>query len=244
MGFLRSSMQGSADVYITNILVSFVAIAFIGLDTLQFDNILNIGKFASITIYLIVGSEIVRWLTNKCFLKLEATNRANLRTNVKKPTPMGYIKSICKLTTLLLGFVLAYAALCVLMGAPLQTQHEQTMVLATMLTSLTILPMAIYLGPSGMLQYLFYDTVDLSTRNEIALLEYLQQNAVAALIGAWGGSAVSPLDWDRAWQAYPIPNMIGGLVGLAASNAYTLLITGLTAFDINKKNVGKGKKNL
>lgn len=244
MSLPKTSIQGSANLYLSNIVISFASVLLAGLNIYQFDDIVNIGKFSSITIYLIVGLEIARWLTNTFCLKVTANNATILRSNVKKPTPISHIKTFCKLATLLIGFNLTYAAVCVLMGAPLQASHEETFVLSLMLTSLTILPIAVYLGPSGTLQYLFYDSVDLNSRNEIALLDYLQHNAVAALIGAWCGSVVAPLDWDRAWQAYPIPNMIGGLVGLALSNAYTLLLTGLAAFDVSKKNVGKGKKNL
>lgn len=243
MGFPKLSIQGTANLYLSNICISFASVLLTGLNVFQFDDILNIGKFSSISIYLIVGIEIARWVSNTFCLKVVASSPTSLRSNARKPIPFFHIKTICKLATLLIGFILAYAAVCILMGAPLQANQEETFVLSVMLTSLTILPIAVYLGPNGTLQYLFYDAVDLNSRNEIALLEYLQQNAVAALIGAWSGSVVAPLDWDRAWQAYPIPNMIGGLVGLALSNVYTLLLTGLAAF-VSKKNVGKAKKNI
>lgn len=101
--------------------------------------------------------------------------------------------------------------------------------------------MALYLGPTGILEYLFYDTAELGSRHETALLDYLRYNAVAALIGTWCGSVVAPLDWDREWQTYSIPNMIGGLIGFGLANTHMLL---LTAFDMTKKGMGKGKKNL
>ncbi len=37
---------------------------------------------------------------------------------------------------------------------------------------------------------------------------------LAALGGAWLGSCAMPLDWDRWWQAWPIPNTFGALAGL------------------------------
>lgn len=244
MALFRASIQGSVDLYLSNVLISFGAIALIGLNTFQFGNILSIGRLNSITIYLLICFEIVRWVFNTFCLKLTAINRASLRASAKKPTIFGQIKSVCKFGIFLLGVVLAYGAICILMGAPLQTHHEETIVLATILATLTVFPLVIYLGTSGTLQNLFYDSVDLNTRNEVALLEYLQQNAVAVVTGAWAGSVVTPLDWDRPWQEYPIPNIIGALAGLTLANTYTLLLTGLAAFDVTKKNVAKGKKNL
>jgi len=46
-----------------------------------------------------------------------------------------------------------------------------------------------------------------------------------AIFGAWLGSIVIPLDWDRPWQAWPVPcvlgaflfYMIGTVVGLVVS---------------------------
>ena len=32
------------------------------------------------------------------------------------------------------------------------------------------------------------------------------------IIGAWAGCIVVPLDWQRKWQAWPIPNVIAGLL--------------------------------
>ena len=34
-----------------------------------------------------------------------------------------------------------------------------------------------------------------------------------AVIGVWLGAIVIPLDWDRPWQAWPIPCAVGTLVG-------------------------------
>lgn len=46
-----------------------------------------------------------------------------------------------------------------------------------------------------------------------------------AIFGAWLGSIVIPLDWDRPWQAWPVPCVlgaflfysIGAVVGLVTS---------------------------
>lgn len=211
---------------------------------------MNIGSFNSVTLYLIAALEVIRWLTNKHVFKIEANSKESsyivtgsntARLNAKKWNTLSKIKSIFKLTILLATFTIIYSAVCILMGAPFQANHEETLVLSTLLTSLTILPIGLYLGPSGTLQYLFYDTFELSSRDEVALLEYLQYNAVATLIGAWSGSVVAPLDWDREWQKYPIPNMVGGLIGFGIANIQTLL---MAAFDLTRKSVGKVKKNL
>ena len=42
--------------------------------------------------------------------------------------------------------------------------------------------------------------------------EWLQTaDLYAYIIGAWAGCVVIPLDWQRKWQAWPIPNILAGL---------------------------------
>ena len=42
--------------------------------------------------------------------------------------------------------------------------------------------------------------------------------ALGALIGAWLGVLPIPLDWDRPWQAWPIPCVVGAIVGCAVAS--------------------------
>ncbi|KAI5306451.1 hypothetical protein KEM56_000870 [Ascosphaera pollenicola] len=40
--------------------------------------------------------------------------------------------------------------------------------------------------------------------------------SLGVLVGAWFGAVPVPLDWDRAWQAYPITIIAGAYIGYAA----------------------------
>lgn len=41
--------------------------------------------------------------------------------------------------------------------------------------------------------------------------------------GSWAGCIVIPLDWDRPWQAWPIPNVVGSMVlALTTSLGYII----------------------
>lgn len=237
----KSTMQGSTQLQLVNILTSYLTILLCGINAFHFDDILNVGKLSSVTIYIIAAIELARWAFNRYFFRITTIGSVQ-RANVKgKATVFTKIRSVCKLLALLMSTTLLYAVACILMGAPLHTNYEQTFTLSLMLTVLTILPIGLFLGPTGLLDYLFYDTAEMSSRNEIALLDYLRYNAVAALLGTWCGSVVAPLDWDRDWQTYPIPNMLSGLMGFGLANTHMLL---LTAFDMTKKGMAKGKKNL
>nr|CDJ93938.1 GPI biosynthesis protein Pig-F domain containing protein [Haemonchus contortus] len=40
-----------------------------------------------------------------------------------------------------------------------------------------------------------------------------RRTIVGAVVGAWLGALVIPLDWDRWWQRYPLPNFAGSVCG-------------------------------
>ncbi|CAG8506653.1 35474_t:CDS:2 [Gigaspora margarita] len=47
---------------------------------------------------------------------------------------------------------------------------------------------------------------------------------VATVVGAWLGAIVIPLDWDRPWQVWPIPCVIGGFVGHIVGSIISLFV--------------------
>lgn len=123
---------------------------------------------------------------------------------------------------LLLQFLctLLYAFVCIILGAPVLQNYEQTFVLSLLLTLLSVSPTVFLLGGSGALQVCFCEKPDFLTKSEETALDLFKYNALGGILGAWAGSVVSPLDWDRDWQAYPIPNVIGALLGSALANIY------------------------
>uniref|UniRef100_D3TKM0 Ethanolamine-P-transferase GPI11/PIG-F n=1 Tax=Glossina morsitans morsitans TaxID=37546 RepID=D3TKM0_GLOMM len=118
------------------------------------------------------------------------------------------------LCTLLFGFV------CIILGAPVLQNYEETFILAMLLTLFSVSPIVFLLGAEGALQVCFCEKPDYLTKNEETAVELFKYNALGGMLGAWAGSVVAPLDWDREWQVYPVPNVVGALLGSALANIY------------------------
>lgn len=222
-------------------LIAFVAtltcIAFVN----EFEGLLSIGKLRqSPFVWILLAGEILKFIANKGYLRIEAqlkditlpgTNATSSTTLAIKRHKLRHIvmSYVHDLGLVLLCTALA-AATCILFGAPVFKQHEETLALAVLLSTLTVLPFVLYLRASGTLQYVFCDQFELTSKNQTAYLNIIHYNAVFALIGAWAASVVAPLDWDCAWQAYPVPNMCGAVAGYAIGNVYTLMTAGVKKF--------------
>ncbi|EDV97570.1 uncharacterized protein C1450.15 [Drosophila grimshawi] len=115
---------------------------------------------------------------------------------------------------------LLYAFICIILGAPVLANYEQTFVLSLLMTLLTVSPTVFLLGGGGALQVCFCEKPDFVTKCEDTALHLFKYNALGGILGAWAGSVVAPLDWGRDWQVYPIPNVIGALLGSALGNIY------------------------
>jgi GPI ethanolamine phosphate transferase 2/3 subunit F len=89
--------------------------------------------------------------------------------------------------------------------------YEQTFTLSALLTGLTLFPISIFIGVSGTLSILFTETFELTQVVSQEYLKLLKRNAFLVIFGAFVGSVVFPLDWERPWQIYPIPNMTGAI---------------------------------
>ena len=50
--------------------------------------------------------------------------------------------------------------------------------------------------------------------------------ARGALAGAWCGAAAGPLDWGRAWQAWPVPQAWGAAAGFLLGALLALALGG------------------
>jgi phosphatidylinositol glycan class F len=73
--------------------------------------------------------------------------------------------------------------------------------------------------------------------------EYSLYSAYGALLGAWLGAFVIPLDWDRWWQRYPIPCAFGSTFGFLAGLLYVWLRTHLGGLKISR-NVRNSRKQV
>lgn len=211
-----------------NVVLSHFIVMFCTICFFEDEQFIQTGKIHSpITLILIVG-ELLRWGISKYAFGLDASNKdysisGARQSSIKNVSIVTHIKKLCKLCGLLAIFVAIFIAACILLGAPYHQNYEETLALSVLLTSLTILPIGLFLGPSKTVQYLFYDSFELSSAFDVWQLDLLQYNAFGTLVGAWAGSIVSPLDWDRPWQAYPIPNVVGAVLGFSFANIHTFL---------------------
>lgn len=211
-----------------HVVLSHFTVMFCTISFFEDDKFIRTGKLDSPIIYILIAGELLRWSISKFGFGLDASNKEYSISGARLVSPRHislatHVKNFCKLCALLAIFLAVYCIVCIILGASYHSQYEGTLALSLLLTALTILPIGLFLGPSKTLQYLFYDTFELNSSFDIWQLELLQYNAFGSLVGAWAGSIVSPLDWDRPWQLYPIPNFVGAVLGFTFANIHTFL---------------------
>lgn len=200
-----------------SLLIILISFAYI----YQYNNLENLGHlFQSPIVWIFIAGEILRPFINKNIHQLEVY----LKDGIKSKRSLGYriLSTSIQSIILLTSSTFIYAFLCILFGAPANRNYEQTFTLSILLTTLTILPLCLYIGPYATVQYLFSDTFKLATKSEMTYLLFIRQNAYGTILGAWFGSIVVPLDWDQYWQRYPIPNVCGAIIGFCAANGHTI----------------------
>ncbi|KAG5519595.1 hypothetical protein PMAC_001750 [Pneumocystis sp. 'macacae'] len=112
-------------------------------------------------------------------------------------------------------------------GAPVLDYIWETALCALHLTTLGILPLICIFGmdTEKYAQLLSFE-LDLQTFQNLKLTI----GFYSTFIGAWLGAIPIPLDWDRIWQKWPIPIVVGGYVGYASSIIVLLFIYLKNAF--------------
>ncbi|CAL8088519.1 unnamed protein product [Calicophoron daubneyi] len=122
----------------------------------------------------------------------------------------------------LLRSVVFYIFICVFLGAPLLEKHIETLSLAILLTCFTTVPLisieecttsrinSIYFSPNQPHEWF------------LAFLGY------GSLFGAWASAGLLILDWNRPWQAWPYPCMMGASSGRCGPSSDYL--SGLLSF--------------
>ncbi|KAF9959865.1 hypothetical protein BGZ72_008639 [Mortierella alpina] len=96
----------------------------------------------------------------------------------------------------------------ILFGAGIVHQAKETSQLAAYLSLLTFYPASFVLGTDVASWFRIFIHSSPRTYTEAAL--YCQ--GMMAIFGAWLGSIVIPLDWDRPWQAWPVPCVLGAFL--------------------------------
>ncbi|KZZ87376.1 GPI biosynthesis protein Pig-F [Ascosphaera apis ARSEF 7405] len=110
------------------------------------------------------------------------------------------------LIPVIVGTPLLYT-LTVLFGAPLTTHTLETLLLAAHMSILAGAPLVYVHGMDG---GKWAQIVGLSMP-----WDGVFGGSLGVLVGAWFGAVPIPLDWDRAWQAYPITIITGAYIGYA-----------------------------
>ncbi|XP_053688224.1 uncharacterized protein LOC128737577 [Sabethes cyaneus] len=208
-----------------------VSILSIALNATYFSYLIHGGKlydvgkcWSSYVILLLPTIELLKHQYVRKVLQLEAaaygsTKPSGSKYQSKRVSPLkefGGILFVMALSVLFYGFI------CLVLGAPIE-QYEETAALAATLSVLTIFPIILFIGYSETLQLLFSETFELRTPLSASYLTLLKNNCIGVILGAWGASVVAPLDWDRPWQVYPLPNVVGAIGGAFGMSVFTLL---------------------
>lgn len=83
------------------------------------------------------------------------------------------------------------------LAAPPLEKYEETFTFSSLLAALTLFPVSIFIGVSGTIALLFTESFELTNVVSQSYLKLLKRNAFLVIFGAFVGSAVFPLDWDR-----------------------------------------------
>ncbi|XP_055532965.1 uncharacterized protein LOC129723045 [Wyeomyia smithii] len=226
----RSKFSPTTKLYINVSILSIALNATFFSYLIHSDKLYDVGKcWSSYVVMLLPGMELLKHQYVRKVLQLEgvsnvtnsqqSTKAAGGKYQSKRVSPL---KEVGGFAFLMVLSVLFYGFICLILGAPLD-QHEETTALAVTLTVLTIFPIVLFIGHSETMQLLFSETFELRTPISNSYLTLLKNNCVGVILGAWGASVVAPLDWDRPWQVYPLPNVVGAVGGAFGMNVFTLL---------------------
>ncbi|CAK1599133.1 unnamed protein product [Parnassius mnemosyne] len=126
---------------------------------------------------------------------------------------------IVKAFVFLLGVIFCFFVGIILFGAPVLESHDETLMLSTLLTLLTVFPLIALTGVEASMQLLF----GVKNFSRDTVIEMLVNNALLTVCGAWLGAVVIPLDWNTPWQQWPIPCYLGAIGGYVFSNVLSVV---------------------
>ncbi|KAG5328207.1 PIGF protein, partial [Acromyrmex heyeri] len=202
---------------------SFTCIYLTGILTLvNFnDNLYNVGKYKFLPVLMILTfAEVIKLLFP--MLQAEAPTIIKIEQRAYPKAKTFWAKNLRDIIKFLFNaFCLSifYYLTIVLFGAPILTDHEETTMLVITLITLTYVSTSLHLGQDH--------TVDILTGvyslKSTILSNALKLNIQMTILGTWLGAIVIPLDWDRPWQAWPIPCVIGALLGYLIGHFITLV---------------------
>ncbi|XP_011686948.1 PREDICTED: phosphatidylinositol-glycan biosynthesis class F protein [Wasmannia auropunctata] len=185
----------------------------------------NVGTYKFLPVLMILTfAEVIKLL----FPMLQAEAPTIIKIEQRAPPKASKrswaksLREVFKFTLTALALSTAYYVTIVLFGAPVLTDHEETTMLVVTLITLTFVSTSLHLGVDSALDVL---TGTYSPQRGNILADALKLNIQATILGTWLGATVIPLDWDRPWQAWPIPCVIGALLGYLIAHFVTLIKT-------------------
>ena len=104
-------------------------------------------------------------------------------------------------------------AVCVLFGAALTQNVQETATWALLVASIVAVPALCVFGSKVELWY----RVILCGKFSNQIEQFLYYQTLGVIAGSWASAVVIPLDWDRDWQIWPIPCVMGCLIGYVAA---------------------------
>ncbi|XP_046739163.1 phosphatidylinositol-glycan biosynthesis class F protein [Diprion similis] len=185
------------------------------------DNLYNVGTYKFIPFLIILMfAEVTKLSFSLLHTDLPTLSKIDSRSSTKASKSWSKrFKDVFKFLVSLVVTALSYYVMVIFFGCPLLTHHEETIMLTITLTSLTLIPASLHLGVDESIALL--TGAPLQTNN--VLVEAVRRNIEGTLLGTWLGATVIPLDWNRPWQAWPIPCITGALVGYMTAHFFTLI---------------------
>uniref|UniRef100_A0A336LA42 CSON006843 protein n=1 Tax=Culicoides sonorensis TaxID=179676 RepID=A0A336LA42_CULSO len=228
-------------VYFTFTLLTYV---IGGLFIQTTNSLVNLGKLSSLVFPVIALLEISKYIIIQKWYQLPGNNltsafhnkSSNVNTNI---TLVNRIKDFIKSVLLLLVAGVIFAFIAIILGAPLFNNYEETISLSLVLTVLTVLPLQLFLGSRYTIISMLINKLELGKLVAEEYLSFLQHAGIGAVLGAWTASVVMPLDWERPWQVYPIPNIVGAVGGHLLGCTFSIMqsvLLGATA-ELKKKSL-------
>lgn len=99
----------------------------------------------------------------------------------------------------------------VIFGAPLIDSVEKTAVWAALTACLISVPGLCVIGPKPRKWLSLFNLVKFDSPQKRSFY----YSTVGTVVGSWASSVVIPLDWDRPWQLWPVPGIVGAMLGYA-----------------------------
>lgn len=188
---------------------------------LYYSNSLSIvGTYKFLTVLsIIVLAEVIKLSITS---KLDHLLLKKLDTNHSSRLKKTYFKSAKQFIKFVLGIVgltIVYYITIVLFGAPLLTHREETLMLSLTLTCLTLKPAILHLGLDNAFSIFTGSQLPITG----VFVDAIKLNIKSVLFCTWLSAFVLPLDWNRPWQAWPIPCVVGALVGYLVAHFITFI---------------------